>query len=125
MATKTTATKSVKAVKADNNTAAPENAVEAVKPVVKIADAATMKLVDEQKAMMQKMSGKLVMPEPKPAETKEAKGESKVDKARAIMAKHFGKLSRKEILAQFAQIGLSPAGSATYYANISKELSKK
>jgi len=53
------------------------------------------------------------------------KGETKMDRARAIMTKHYGKLKRKEIIQLFvSEAGLTIAGSGTYYAVISADMKK-
>lgn len=54
----------------------------------------------------------------KAATTKVDKGPSKVDLALAIFTKHYGDKSRKEIQELFqTQVGLTKAGSQTYYQN--------
>lgn len=104
---------------------ATKKAAPAAKPAVKTikaASAETLKLVDQQKEMMAKSTGKLVMPKTKPA-APEAGPLSKADIARALFKKMHGKNTRQEILKAFQDDAkLTPAGSATYYANFKKEL---
>lgn len=50
----------------------------------------------------------------------EPKAPSKMDLAREIFVKHYGKSARKDVIKLFEEAGCTKAGAATYYQNLTK-----
>ena len=50
----------------------------------------------------------------------EPKAPSKMDLARDIFVKHYGKSARKDVIKLFEEAGCTKAGAATYYQNLTK-----
>jgi hypothetical protein len=109
---------------ASKNTVKPVNTVAkrvtAVKgPAIKKATVETMNLVDQQNEMTKKTAGKIVMPAVKIAEPAPM---TKADIARRLYGEMKATNTRQEILLAFQTVAmLTPAGSATYYANLRKQ----